>query len=257
MNEATRRWLYCVLITGSVVLTPIVGMWGLFAHGSGTPPAGREYFLPAGFVFGTVWTINYLGLATYGIWQALSGQRNNQRVRRALPWLAGTALGNVLWIALAGSLETVPWTVPTLIFMEVTVWVAYFKLGIPSGEAASSTEKWLQAALRVYTGWLSVATIANTAAALIVLGWDGFGIAPQTWAVIMLMAATVLAGVIGRLVNDDNIYRAVFVYAFIGIMIQQRDVPAIVWTAAGGALAIAAMIATTWGRSAHQSAAAT
>jgi hypothetical protein len=67
MNEATRRWLYCVLITSSVVLTPIVGIWGPFASGNGTAPAGREYFLPAGFVFGTVWTINYLGLAAYGI----------------------------------------------------------------------------------------------------------------------------------------------------------------------------------------------
>ena len=256
MNEATCRWLYCVLITGSVVLTPIVGIWGPFADGSGAAPPEREYFLPAGFVFGTVWTIIYVGLAAYGIWQALPGQREDQRVRRALPWLAGTALGNVLWIALAGSLDTVPWTVPALIFVEVTAWVAYFGLGIPRGEVASSTEKWLQAALRVYTGWLSVATIANTSAALIVLGWEGFGIALQTWAVIMLVVATVLAGVVGRSVNHDNVYRAVFVYAFVGIMIQQRDVPAIVWTAAAGALAIAAMITATWGWRARQFAAA-
>ena len=40
-------------------------------------------------------------------------------------------------------------------------------------------------------------------------------------------------------------------------IIQQRDVPAIVWTAAGGALAIIAMIATTWGRRARQFTAAT
>jgi hypothetical protein len=39
----------------------------------------------------------------------------------------------------------------------------------------------------------------------------------------------------------------VFVYAFIGIIPQQRDVPALVWTAAGGALLIAVMIATTRG----------
>jgi hypothetical protein len=98
---------------------------------------------------------------------------------------------------------------------------------------------------------------ANTSAALMVLGWDGFGLAPQTWAVIMLVAATVLAGVVGRWVNDDNIYRGDFVYAFIGIIIQQRDVPAIVWTAAGGVLVITIMIATTWRRRARQFASAT
>jgi len=171
-------------------------------------------------------------------------------VRRALPWLAGTALGNVLWIAFASSLPTVPWTVPVLVFMEVTAWVAYFKLGIDRRETASVTEKWLQAAVRVYVGWLSVATIANTSAALIVLRWDGWGIAPEVWAMIMLVVATILAGVAGRFVNHDNIYCAVFIYAFIGIIVEQRDSPAIVWTTAGGAFIIATMMLMSW-RAAH------
>ena len=113
MNESIHRWAYTLLITGSVLITPIVGVFGPFNNGDGTAPFAREYFLPAGFVFGTVWAINYLGLAAYGIWQVLPGQRANQRVRSALPWLAATAVGNVLWIAFAGSPDTVPWTVPT------------------------------------------------------------------------------------------------------------------------------------------------
>jgi tryptophan-rich sensory protein len=96
MNETIRRWFYCVLITGLVLITPIVGIWWPFANGNGTAPPGREYFSPAGFVFGTVWTIDCLGLAAFGVWQALPGQRYNERLRRALPWLAGTTLGNVL-----------------------------------------------------------------------------------------------------------------------------------------------------------------
>jgi hypothetical protein len=245
MSETIYRLIYLFLITGSVLITPAVGIWGPFNNGNGAGPPTREYFLPAGFVFGTVWAINYLGLAAYGIWQALPAQRENQRVRSALPWLAATALGNVLWIALAGSSAMIPWTVPVLVFMEITAWVAYFKLGIPHRQVASPAEKWLQAAFRVYVGWLSVATIANTAAALNVLGWDGWGIAPETWTVIMLAVATILAGVVGKVVND-NIYRAVFVYAFIGIIIQQNDIPAIVWTAAVGALFIAIMILMSW-----------
>jgi len=252
MNEKNLRLIYLLLITGSVIITPIVGVFGPFNNGSQSSSLAREYFLPAGYVFGTIWMINYLGLAAYGIWQVLPAQRDNQRVRRALPWLAATAFGNVIWIALAGSVATVPWTVPALIFMEITAWVAYFRLGIPTGAAASSTEKWLQAALRVYVGWLSVATIANTASMLIVLGWDGWGIAPQNWAVIMLAVATVVAWGIGRLVRDDNLYRGVFIYAFIGIILQQSDVPAIVWTAGIGALLITAMIIVSSRLQTHQ-----
>jgi hypothetical protein len=109
---------------------------------------------------------------------ACRGQRNNLRVRRALPWLAATAFANTIWMAFASSVSTAPWTVPTLVFMDITAWAAYFRLGIPQGEAASTAEKWMQAALRVYLGWLSVATVANTASALIVLGWDGWGAYP-------------------------------------------------------------------------------
>jgi hypothetical protein len=128
----------------------------------------------------------------------------------------------------------------------------FLPAGHTRGEAASAFERWQQAALRAYVGWLSVATIANTSAALIALRWDGWGIAPQVWAVIMLVVATGVAWVVGRVVNDDNVYRAVFVLAFMGIVVQQWDVPIIVWTAAGGGLAIAGMIAATWRRRARQ-----
>lgn len=252
MNDKNLRVLYAVLITGSVIITPIVGFFGPFDNGNQSNSLAREYFLPADYVFFTIWNINYLGLAVYGIWQALPAQRKNQRLQSALPWLAATSIGNVFWILLAGSPSTVPWTVPVLLFMEVTAWMAYFRLGIPSRQAASTTEIWLQAAFRVYIGWLSVATIANTGSALIVLGWDGWGIAPQTWAAMMLLVATGVAWIVGRLAGDDNIYRAVFVYAFIGIIIQQRDVAAIVWAAAIGAIAVAAMIAATWRRRTRQ-----
>ena len=85
-------------------VTPFVGVFGPFDNGNGTASMGREYFLPAGFVFGTVWAINYLGLAAYGVWQALPGQRDNQRVRRALPWLAG-----MRWETCSGLRLPAPW----------------------------------------------------------------------------------------------------------------------------------------------------
>jgi hypothetical protein len=34
MNETIRRWIYCLLITGSVIVTPLVGIFGPFDNGS-------------------------------------------------------------------------------------------------------------------------------------------------------------------------------------------------------------------------------
>lgn len=43
-----------------------------------------------------------------------------------------------------------------------------------------------------YTGWLFIATVVNIAAALVKLKWNGFGIANDLWAIIILIVAVVL-----------------------------------------------------------------
>ena len=41
----------------------------------------------------------------------------------------------------------------------------------------------------LYAGWITVALIANTAAWLTKIGWDGFGMTDTTWAMIMIVIA--------------------------------------------------------------------
>lgn len=44
----------------------------------------------------------------------------------------------------------------------------------------------------LYTGWLFIATVVNTAAALVKLKWNGFGLTNDTWAIIILIIAVFL-----------------------------------------------------------------
>lgn len=44
----------------------------------------------------------------------------------------------------------------------------------------------------IYTGWLFIATVVNTAAMLVKLEWNGFGIADNIWAIITLIIAAIL-----------------------------------------------------------------
>jgi len=44
----------------------------------------------------------------------------------------------------------------------------------------------------VYTGWLVIATVVNTAAALVKLKWNGFGLANDIWGIIILLIAVFL-----------------------------------------------------------------
>lgn len=44
----------------------------------------------------------------------------------------------------------------------------------------------------IYTGWLFIATVVNIAAMLVKLKWNGFGIAAEVWAIIILIIAILL-----------------------------------------------------------------
>ena len=44
----------------------------------------------------------------------------------------------------------------------------------------------------LYTGWLVIATVVNTAAALVKLKWNGFGLANDVWGIIILLIAVFL-----------------------------------------------------------------
>ncbi len=243
MKSTRQQWIYTFLITISIILTPPIGFLGGFNGGNPEGQTTTELFLPADYAF-IIWSVNYLGLIALGIWQGLPNQKDNPRARRAAPWLAVTAVGNIFWILFAGSVTTVPLTVIALLVMEISAWIAYFRLDIGNPDLPTS-EKLLHVPLRVYLGWLAVATIANSASALNVLGWSGWGLSPVAWTLIMTVAGVIIAWEVGRRVNHDNIFRAVFVWAFVAIFVAQQATPAVAWAALAAALVIAGMIVFT------------
>jgi hypothetical protein len=48
----------------------------------------------------------------------------------------------------------------------------------------------------IYTGWLFIATVVNSAAMLVKLNWNRFGFADDIWAIIMLIVAILLVIVV-------------------------------------------------------------
>jgi argininosuccinate synthase len=79
----------------------------------------------------------------------------------------------------------------------------------------------------VYLGWITVASIADVAAALVSVGWDGFGLRAETWAIVAMSVALVvtLAVIVAR---RDIAYSLVVVWALAGIAVKQSAYPNIV-----------------------------
>ncbi len=106
----------------------------------------------------------------------------------------------------------------------------------------SNAEKWsVDIPFSVYLGWITVATVANVTDWLYLVNWNGFGIAPQAWAVVMLVVAPCL-GLLMALTRRDSGYLFVLVWSFVGIALKQAAEPAVAisaWVAAGLALVLA------------------
>jgi len=182
------------------------------------------YFVPAGYVF-SIWGLIYLGLILFCIYQALPGQRENPRLMRIGYLFALSCVANVIWLFL-WHYEQFPLTLVAMVALLLSLIAIYVRLGI--GRAASySTERWfVDMPFSVYLGWVTVATIANVTDVLNYLKWDGWGISPEAWTVIMLLAATGIAAVMG-LTRGDIAYMLVIVWAFAGIAVKQAQIPVV------------------------------
>jgi len=60
------------------------------------------------------------------------------------------------------------------------------------------------------------------------LNWDGWGISPEAWEVVMLAAGAAIASAVSLKRGGDVAYVLVIVWAFIGIAVKHADTP-IVW----------------------------
>ena len=180
------------------------------------------YFVPAGYVF-SIWGLIYLGLIGFSIYQALPSQRENPRLRRMGYLYALTCVANVAWLYL-WHYELFELTIVAMVVLLLVLIGIYLILGI-GRTRVSAAETWLvRVPFSIYLGWITVATVANATSLLDYLNWSGWGLSPEIWAVIMLVAAAAIATAVS-LTRGDVAYVLVIVWAFIGIAVKQSDTP--------------------------------
>jgi hypothetical protein len=186
------------------------------------------FFVPAGYVF-SIWGLIYLGLIAFTVYQALPSQRENPRLRRIGYLFALSNIANGVWV-IFWHYNMYPLSLLQMLILLVCLIMIYLTLEI--GRAKVSTiEKWVVfVPFSVYLGWITVATIANVTSVLWYLNWGGFGIAPEMWAAIMLVVATVVAALMA-LSRGDVPYLLVLIWAFIGIAVKHADTPIVANTA--------------------------
>lgn len=188
----------------------------------------KVYFVPAGYVF-SIWSIIYIGWIAFTILQFQSSQKESPRLRRLGYLFALSNLANAAWL-FCWHYNLFGLSVLVMLTLLGLLIASYLRLNV-NRESVTRAEYWsVDVLFSVYLGWITVATVANVSDWLYFVGWNGWGIPAQTWAIIMLAVASLL-GLLMALMRKDIGYLAVLAWAFVGIAVKQTEAPTVVTSA--------------------------
>lgn len=179
-------------------------------------------FAPAGITF-SIWGLIYVLLGIYTIYQIVALRNREDYERLHLSKInilyCVTSGANALWI-LAWHFQ-VMWLSLILITI-ILVGLIFIRLELAQ-VSLKAKEKWLiRLPFSVYFGWLTIATIANVTVLLVSLDWNGFGLSPVFWTVIVLIVGIIISGVT-MFRFKDIAYALVILWAYTGILIRHTS----------------------------------
>lgn len=198
-------------------------------------------FAPAGYVF-AIWGVIYILLMVFAVFQAMPAQREKGVVEKVGYLFMLSCAANVLWLFLWHYGQIALSTVAMVVLL-VSLIAIYLRLDVGAAKVPRNEKLFVHVPFEVYLGWISVATIANFAAAFVSLDLDGLGMGEVSWTVIMLVVA--LALTIAMIVKrKDLAFSLVILWAVAGIALKHSDLQPIVLTGAISAIALVAVLAT-------------
>lgn len=213
------RWLTILATLGMIAVNGLANALPINGRATGEISDGFDIlFTPAGYVF-SIWGLIYLGLVGFAIVQALPSRHDDAIFAAVRPWFLLNTAANASWI-FAWHYELFPLTLGLMLVILASLVAIYAKLEATArGDGLEFV--FARAPFSVYFGWISIATIANTTVVLWELGLRG-PLGDPTWTLAILVAATALCAVVS-LRSGDPIYAAVFVWALIGIAVENSD----------------------------------
>lgn len=185
-------------------------------------------FAPAGYTF-SIWGLIYLALLGFGIYQGRDlfskSKKQVPLLLRITGWFGLSCAANIVWLV-AWLTERLGLALMMMAALLGSLLIIYLHLGIGKRAPKDQWERWLlYFPFSLYLGWISIATIANTASYLISINWAGWGIPPEGWTLIMIVIATALCMFL-IIRNGDKIFGAVGIWSLWGIGIKHLQLGA-------------------------------
>ena len=205
-----------------------------------------SYFTPPGYVF-SIWSVIYTLLIIFAIYQVRTNQRTEDYLGKiGFLYIIG-AFFNIAWlIVFHYSFDNnilLLFTEPLIVGLLVILLYTYVKLEIGIKEVSVKEKLAVHLPISVYVGWISLATIANTASIL-----NEFLTIPidiqYIWTALVLIVALLIT-MLMLVLRRDIAFGLVVIWASVGIAIKWTTVeviPLIFWTASIVAIVVALSI---------------
>ena len=201
MSDRMRQWL---VTTGAIFM--IFGtLYGFGLMGTpveqssgGSLSVEATLLAPAVRAF-SIWSVIYIGLIGYVVWQWLPGNAASPRARR-IGWLSALSMAlNGLWLLVVqvGALWA---SVAVIVALAATLGELMRRLGT-AGAAAPGERLLVDGTFGLYLGWVAVATLANVTATLVASGVDPGAEVAEYLAVAVLAVGAVLGVILARVLG--------------------------------------------------------
>jgi len=153
----------------------------------------QSLFTPAGYAF-SIWSLIYLGLIVFVIYQGRSlfkREADDEVVHQIGWWFVITCVANILWI-LTWVYEYTGLSVLIMVLLLFGLIQIIIRTRMELDDPPLRTIACVWWPFSLYSGWITVALIANISAWLTKVGWQNIGIAEVTWTVIMILIVGVI-----------------------------------------------------------------
>ncbi|HLS11645.1 MAG TPA: hypothetical protein VK050_05750 [Flavobacteriaceae bacterium] len=219
---------------------------GIF-NGNTIASVSKQYnnlFTPAGYAF-SIWGLIYLGMLGFVIYFGrslfISVTKEDKSVEQIGWWFIISCLANASWVLL-WIYDYILLSVLIMLLLLFSLLKIVVNLKMELHNVPFKKFLFLWWPFCFYSGWVSVALIANIAAYLKKIEWNGFGISESIWTVVLIVLA---AGINVFMIWNRNMreFALVGVWALIAIAVANKSGDMMVyWSASSMALLLLVMI---------------
>lgn len=199
-------------------------------------------FTPPGYVF-AIWGVIYILLGTFVVYEVRANQRDAPYLKDIGLWFVLGSLANAVWLFLFHYSYTNP---PLLVLSMIPIVVlllsllmVYMRLGIGKKAVAMRERLAVHLPVSVYLGWISLATIANTASVFNDVLFPGISVDVQVLWTAAVIVVALLITLLMIVIRNEIAFPLVVIWASVGIAIKQMMYPAIYVTALSAVAIIA------------------